>query len=118
MANSYLDKTGLAYLWQKIVALVGTKQDTLTFDTTPTASSTNPVTSGGVKTALDGKQATLTFDSSPTQNSSNPVTSGGVYTALSGKAASDHTQAVNKGGTNITSYTTGDILYAFSEYDF
>lgn len=31
------------------------KQDTLTFDTTPTASSTNPVTSGGVKTALDAK---------------------------------------------------------------
>lgn len=34
------------------------KQDTLTFDSTPTASSTNPVTSGGIKTALDGK-ATL-----------------------------------------------------------
>lgn len=31
------------------------KQDKLTFDTTPTASSTNPVTSGGVKTALDGR---------------------------------------------------------------
>ncbi|MBQ6480518.1 MAG: hypothetical protein IJI45_05325 [Anaerolineaceae bacterium] len=33
------------------------KQDTLTFDTAPTANSTNPVTSGGVKTALDGKAA-------------------------------------------------------------
>ena len=31
------------------------KQDALTFDTTPTENSTNPVTSGGVKTALDGK---------------------------------------------------------------
>ena len=31
------------------------KQDKLTFDTTPTANSTNPVTSGGVKSALDGK---------------------------------------------------------------
>ena len=82
MANRFLDKTGLAYLWSKIVALVGTKQDT------------------------------LTFDNSPTNNSSNPVKSGGVYSALAGKAASDHTQAVNKGGTNITSYTTGDILYA------
>lgn len=30
-------------------------QTKLTFDTTPTADSTNPVTSGGVKTALDGK---------------------------------------------------------------
>ena len=31
------------------------KQNTLTFDTTPTADSTNPVTSGGIKTALDAK---------------------------------------------------------------
>ena len=31
------------------------KQDKLTFDTTPTADSTNPVTSEGIKTALDGK---------------------------------------------------------------
>lgn len=34
------------------------KQDKLTFDTTPTASSTNPVTSGGIKTALDNKANT------------------------------------------------------------
>ncbi len=32
------------------------KQDELTFDSTPTASSTNPVTSDGIKTALDTKQ--------------------------------------------------------------
>lgn len=37
------------------------KQATLSFDSTPTASSTNPVTSGGVKTALDAKQDILTF---------------------------------------------------------
>lgn len=61
------------------------KQNTLTFDTTPTANSTKPVTSGGVYTALSGKQDTLTFDSAPTESSDNPVKSGGVYTALSGK---------------------------------
>lgn len=33
------------------------KQNVLTFDTTPTANSSNPVTSGGVKTALDAKAA-------------------------------------------------------------
>lgn len=33
------------------------KQDALSFDTTPTANSSNPVTSGGVKTALDAKAA-------------------------------------------------------------
>jgi hypothetical protein len=39
--------------------LLAGKQNTLTFDSTPTASSTNPVTSGGVKTYVDGK-ATIT----------------------------------------------------------
>lgn len=34
---------------------INTKQDKLTFDTTPTANSSNPVTSGGIKTALDTK---------------------------------------------------------------
>ena len=31
---------------------------------------------------LEGYQETLTFDSAPTENSTNPVTSGGVYTAI------------------------------------
>ena len=61
------------------------KQDTLTFDSTPTSGSANPVTSGGVYTALSGKQNTLTFDNTPTTGSTNPVTSGGLATALSGK---------------------------------
>jgi len=65
--------------------LLADKQDELTFDSTPTASSTNPVTSGGVKAALDGKQDTLTFDSTPTASSTNPVTSGGVKAALDQK---------------------------------
>ena len=36
------------------------------------------------------KQDKLTFDTTPTSGSTNPVTSGGVYTALSGKAATSH----------------------------
>ena len=32
--------------------------------------------------ALAGKQPMLTFDSTPTVNSTNPVTSGGVYQAI------------------------------------
>lgn len=39
-----------------------------------------------ISEALDGKQATLTFDEAPTASSTNPVTSGGVLTALTGKA--------------------------------
>ena len=38
-----------------------------------------------LNTALSGKQSTLTFDSAPTSASTNPVTSGGVYTALENK---------------------------------
>ena len=38
---------------------------------------------------LNGKQGKLTFDSTPTSSSTNPVTSGGVYAALSSKADAD-----------------------------
>ena len=51
-------KTNIESLQNDVEALdteVGGKQDTLTFDTTPTASSTNPVTSGGIKTYADNK---------------------------------------------------------------
>jgi len=59
------------------------KQDILTFDSTPTASSTNPVTSGGIKIALDAKQDALIFDNEPTYASENIVSSGAVYEAVS-----------------------------------
>ena len=52
------DTSGFATTAAMNTALAG-KQDTLTFDTTPTANSTNPVTSGGIKTYVDGK-ATIT----------------------------------------------------------
>ena len=42
----------------ELKAALGTKQDTLTFDNAPTASSDNPVKSGGIKDALDGKSNT------------------------------------------------------------
>lgn len=38
-----------------------------------------------LQNALNAKQGTLTFDSTPTSGSSNPVTSGGIYTALNAK---------------------------------
>ena len=71
-------------LEDRIEAGLNEKQDALTFDNAPTEGSTNPVTSGGIYTALAGKQATLTFDTVPTSGSTNPVTSGGIYNALHG----------------------------------
>lgn len=58
------------------------KQDKLTFDSSPVNGSTNPVTSGGVYTALSSKQNTLTWDSTPTANSTNAVNSGAVQAAI------------------------------------
>lgn len=69
-----------------IKAYVDNATPTITMDDTPTSGSNNPVKSGGIYTALQGKQNTLTFDSTPTASSSNPVTSGGVKTALDLKA--------------------------------
>ena len=47
--------TKIDNLQEQIKVDLDSKQDKLTFDTTPTANSTNPVMSGAVKTALDGK---------------------------------------------------------------
>lgn len=82
MSKKYLDDAGLSTLANEILQHF---QKKLTFDSTPTSGSQNPVTSGGVYSALSTKQDTLTIDTIPTFNSSNPVTSGGVYTALSVK---------------------------------
>ena len=65
--------------------LLNGKQDTLEFDNTPTANSSNLVRSGGIKSALDGKQDTITPDTVPTASSSNLVTSGGVKSYVDNK---------------------------------
>ena len=65
--------------YQALMQLIGTKQDALTFDTTPTENSHNPVQSGGIFSSLAGKQDKLTFDQQPTQYSTNPVVSGALF---------------------------------------
>lgn len=64
----FLNKDGVTYLWGKIKTALNGKQDTLTFDSAPTANSDNPVKSGGVKGALDGKKNTQTAVSSPSSS--------------------------------------------------
>ena len=88
------------------------KQNTLTFDNTPTSGSNNPVKSDGIYTALSGKQATLTFDDTPTSSSNNPVKSGGIYTALSGKAAAGDLDEWGAASTTVSSGT-----FSFSGLD-
>lgn len=48
-------------------------QTLLTFDTTPTAGSTNPVTSGGIKTAIDSAAGSATANKFTGYNTSNIV---------------------------------------------
>ena len=59
-------------------------------------------TKAQVETALAGKQATLTFDSAPVSGSSNPVTSGGVFTALSGKASKNGSSSEAFNASSLT----------------
>lgn len=83
------------------------KQNALSFDTTPTANSTNPVTSGGVKSALDGKAEASHIHSYndltdkptiPTVPASLPANGGNADT-VDGKHASDFATA---GHTHVT----------------
>lgn len=71
-------------------ALAG-KQASLTFDSAPASGSTNPVTSGGIYTALDGKQDTLTAGTGITISGStisvDSSVIGGDYIPLSGSSA-------------------------------
>lgn len=55
--------------------------DAFTADATAIASKADKTY---VDNQLAGKQNTLTFDSTPTSGSTNPVTSGGVFTAMTG----------------------------------
>lgn len=86
---------------------------TLQVDGTPTASSTNLVASGGVKTALDAKQDSLTFDTTPTANSTNPVTSNGVKVAVDAKA--DPTVFATVSGTTVTQVGVDGTMYLCGE---
>jgi len=54
--------------------LLSGKQDTLTFDTTPTTDSSNPVTSGGIKTYVDGLVSPISSALSGKEDVSNKVT--------------------------------------------
>ena len=83
--------------------------DATQWDTTPTASSVKPVTSGGVKTALDGKQDTYAqnasaWDTTPTASSVKPVTSGGIKTYADQKILYFYQQS-----TSVTSASTAEF---------
>ena len=65
-----------------ITALQTGKQNTLTFDQSPTLNSGNPVTSDGIARAIAGATPTIDIDDVPTEGSTNAVSSNGVYQAI------------------------------------
>ena len=77
-------------LQNSINSLSTGKQDKLTFDTTPTTNSTNPVTSGGIKTALDNKldkngNASTAIKATQDSNGNNIITTYATKTEVAGK---------------------------------
>ena len=100
--SSFLDSTGLSHLIEKIKAAFVSKADTtpattISIDSTPTANSTNLVTSGGVKAAIPTKVSDLTNDSGFTTNT-------GTITGITMNGASKGTSGVVNLGTVITSH--------------
>lgn len=89
------------------------KQDKLTFDTAPTANSTNPVTSGGVKTELD-KKANATSLGAHTGNTDNPhrVTAAQTGADPAGTGKSEAASAVS--AHNSSSAAHSDIRTALA----
>jgi tellurite resistance-related uncharacterized protein len=61
-------------IWVKDNLYVISSEINLTFDTTPTADSTNPVTSGGIKTALNAKQDVFTIVDADASTTGSTVT--------------------------------------------
>jgi hypothetical protein len=82
------------------------KQDELTFDTTPTASSTNPVTSGGIKTYAD--QKILYFYQ---QNTSQQSSASGEFCRVTDSRIDGNTVVLNCTFT-VPSAITSDVSWS------
>ena len=76
------------------------KQNALTFDTAPTAGSTNPITSGGVKAALDDLPQPIIGTSAPTTSTVGVV--GQTYIDTAAKLVYHCTAAADTGYTWIS----------------
>ena len=85
---------------------IADKQDVLTFDTTPTAGSTNPVTSGGLKTVLDDiRTETITYyvnwsTGSDNNNGTQSAPFKSIRKATDSAPKTKHTNIIVKGGTS------------------
>ena len=90
------------------------KQDVLTFDSTPTAGSGNPVTSDGIYKAIQaGGGETIVLDDTVTKDSQNGVKSSGIYTAIE-SAKTTLGQRITNVDTKVDAHT--DDISALQEF--
>ena len=89
------------------------KQDVLTFDSTPTAGSDNPVTSDGIYKAIRSVGETVVLDDTVTENSHNGVKSSGIYTAIE-SAKTTLGQRITNVDTKVDAHT--DDISALQEF--
>ena len=90
----------------------GQKIDT-TYEKIADASNVHTSLQNSINGLSTGKQDKLTFDKAPTANSSNPVTSGGIKTALDNKPDKTGEGASGTWGINITgNANTADLAKA------
>jgi hypothetical protein len=66
------------------------------------------------KSTWNGKQDALSFDSTPTDSSTNPVTSNGVYDAVNGLKPANLNFIIDGGGSAITAGIKGDVVIPFA----
>lgn len=93
-------------LTEVLIDLESNKQDTLTFDSTPTSGSSNPVTSDGIYQAL--QNVDIDVDSALSTTSENPVQNKVITSALN-KKVSTYTDAPTKWDTTPTQNSTKPI---------
>lgn len=94
------------------LALEG-KQDALTFDSSPTSGSENPVTSDGIYKAIQAGSGTITLDDTVTPNSQNGVKSSGIYTAIE-SAKTELNQNITNVDTKVNAQA--DEISALQEF--
>lgn len=98
---------------QEMQSKLDGKQDVLTFDSTPTAGSDNPVTSDGIYKAIRSVGETVVLDDTVTENSHNGVKSSGIYTAIE-SAKTTLGQRITNVNTKVDAHT--DDISALQEF--
>ena len=111
----------------ELTTLLAAKQNELTFDTAPTTGSTNPVTSGGVKTAIDTEKlrAEATEEALDTNKADKATTLAGygitdayTKTEVNGLVSTPHQNYVTVATyASLPASGSTDTIYRVSSYD-